>query len=130
MQDWSIELDEKAKKKMTNIPSKIDEKKKFDMVIISNHPDGYFALNFEDRTIIEITFEEAFGSDFFDWHLGYALMSEYNKRMYDLARGKDGCGLHKYFFVRDDLHKARLREIREFDREIKQKAQLTGGKDK
>jgi hypothetical protein len=95
---------------------------KIDMVIIDRL--GYFALNFKDRTIIEITFEEAFGNDFFDWSLGIAMMSKYNKQMYMFARGEDGCGLHRFFFVRDDLQKARNRELKEMNEIIK----FNGGK--
>ena len=91
----------------------IQKQERIDMVIIDRI--GYFALDFENRTIKEITFEEAFGNDFYDWSLGIAMMSDYNKQMYEEARGEDGCGLHRFFYVRDDLQKARNKEIKAYN---------------
>ena len=93
------------------------QKQRIDMVIIDKL--GYFALDFKNRTIKKITLEEAFGRDFYDWSLGIAMMSDYNKQMYMLARGEDGCGLHRFFYIRDDLQKARKKEIKDFNKIIK-----------
>jgi len=94
-----------------------ETQERIDMVIIDRL--GYFALDFKNKTIKEITFEEAFGRDFYDWNLGFAMMSDYNKQMYMLARGKNGCELHRFFYVCDDLQKARNREFKEVEKIIK-----------
>lgn len=93
----------------------IQKQEKINMVIIDRL---YFGLDFKNRTIKEITFEEAFGRDFYDWELGIAMVSDYNEQMYNLARGEDGCGLHRFFYVRDDLLKATRKKIKEIEKVI------------
>lgn len=94
------------------------EKGKIDMVIISF--GRYFSLNFNDRTIKEITLKEAFGFDFFDWGLNYAIMGDTNKIKYKNVRGLDGCGLFKYFNKQNDLLKMNKELLKEQNLIIKE----------
>jgi len=64
--------------------------KKIDMVII--YKNRYFGIDFEKKIVEEITFDEAFGKDFFDWDNNICLASEANGQKYDMMRGKDGLG--------------------------------------
>lgn len=68
-----------------------DLKEKFekDMVII--YKFRYWGINFGKKKIQEITFDEAFGCDFFDWDTNIMIASEWCKRMYEEQRGV-GCG--------------------------------------
>ena len=63
---------------------------KIDMVII--HKNRYFGICFQEKKVREITFNEAFGHNFFDWDNMICLASDENKRNYSLMRGKDGLG--------------------------------------
>ena len=65
----------------------------------------FFALNFDEITIKEISFDKSYGHNFFDWGLNYAIMNDENTKRYKESRGKDGCGLFKYFNKRNDLQK-------------------------
>jgi len=63
---------------------------KIDMVII--HRNRNFGIDFSKRKVEEITFDEAFGNDVFDWDNNIFVGSDYNKERYEEARGEDGCG--------------------------------------
>ena len=70
----------KKKRKESNI----------DMVIV--HRNKYFGVNFSKRLAKEITFEEAFGLDFFDWDNMICIASDKNKKRYKEIRSKDETG--------------------------------------
>jgi len=63
---------------------------KINMVVM--HKGRYFGIDFSERNVKEVSFEEAYGSDFFDWDNMICMASEENKERYDEMRGKDGCG--------------------------------------
>jgi len=66
---------------------------KIDMVIC--HRNRYFGIDFSNGDVEEITFDEAFGHDFFDWDNMICIASDYNKERYDEMRGKHGLGFGK-----------------------------------
>ena len=63
----------------------------FDMVVV--HRERYFGIDFYTKKIEEITFEEAFGHDVFDWDRNICMASSANKEKYKDMRGKNGTGL-------------------------------------
>ena len=67
--------------------------KEIDMVIM--YKNRYFGINFSIRKIEEISFDEGFGYDFFDWDNMICMANDYNKLMYDEMRGKKGLGFGK-----------------------------------
>ena len=102
---------------MTIPITELKEKFKTQFVIIwKNH---YFGCDFENRIIKEITFEEAYGSSFFDWTNNICIASDETKRLYDEARGKDGCGLTRFFNKRNDLRKFELGLIADYEKRHK-----------
>jgi len=98
------------------LTQELKEKFKTQFVII--YREHYFVCDFENRIIKEITFEEACGSSFFDWTNNICIASDYAKQMYELARGKDGCGLTRFFYKRNDLRKFELELIKEYNLEV------------
>lgn len=64
-----------------------------DMVVIFKN--RYFGIDFSRRDIKEITFNQAYGTDFFDWDNMICLASEDNKNKYSEMRGPDGLGFGK-----------------------------------
>ena len=67
-------------------------KEKFNQHFVVIYKQRYFAIDFDDRKIKEITFEEAYGCGFFDWDNNICIATDYQKKKYDEMRGKDGTG--------------------------------------
>ena len=63
---------------------------KIDMVVC--YKNRYFGIDFSKQAVKEITFDEAYGKDFFDWDNMICMANESNKERYDTMRGKDGLG--------------------------------------
>ena len=69
--------------------NKIKEKYEKNFVVI--YRGRYWGLNFDKKEIKEITFDEAYGSSFFDWDHNICLGKENLKERYMKERGETGC---------------------------------------
>jgi len=103
---------------MTKLKTLKELKRKFKTQFVIIWRNHLFSCDFENRIIKEITSEEACGSSFFDWDNNICIASDEFKRLYNEARGKDGCGLTKFFNKRNDLRKFELGIIAEAKRSI------------
>ena len=95
-----------------------EKKEKFETQFVIIWRGRYFGLDFSNRIIKEISFDEAFGSSFFDWDKNICISSDWCKEQYELARGEDGCGLTRFFKKRNDMRKMNLEMIKEYEKKI------------
>ncbi len=62
-----------------------EQKIKFEKDFVIIYKGRYWGINFKEKQIKEITFDEGFGNDFFDWDKNICLASGWCKEQY-----KDG----------------------------------------
>ena len=67
-------------------------KEKFNLNFVVIYRNRYWGLDFNKKGIKEISFDEAYGSDFFDWDNNICLADDNLKQRYDKEREENGCG--------------------------------------